>query len=96
MTDTQRAASVQMLEGTIRGLVHEYGRVKMRTAFDTVIGPREAAPCDNEACGERCPECNVCVSCLCAEHDKMLEKMSRFVIDAVNLNEGRSNETPKD
>ena len=82
-----REASMQMLEGTIRGLVQEYGRATVRAAFDTVIGPRTTTPCDNEACEEKCPECNVCVSCLCAEHDKALEKMSRFVIDAVNMQE---------
>ena len=82
-----REASVQMLEGTIRGLVQEYGRATVRAAFDTVIGPRATTPCDNEDCGEKCSECNVCVSCLCAEYDAKLSTMSRFVIDAANMQE---------
>ena len=76
MTDT-RTTSVQMLEGTIRGLVQEYGRTSVRAAFNTVIGPREAAPCNNEACEERCPECNVCASCLCAEHKEAVEALAK-------------------
>ena len=72
-----REASMQMLEGTIRGLVQEYGRATVRAAFDTVMGPREAAPCDNEACGEKCSECNVCVSCLCAEHDQAVSEFAK-------------------
>tara|TARA_R100000664_G_scaffold443_2_gene1405 strand:+ start:1979 stop:2251 length:273 start_codon:yes stop_codon:yes gene_type:complete len=87
MSDDARAASLQMLEGTIRGLVQDYGRASVRSAFETVIGPRATTPCDNEACEEKCDECNVCVSCLCAEYDAKLSKMSRFVIDATNLNE---------
>ena len=82
-----REASLQMLEGTIRSLVQDYGRTEVRSAFETVIGPRAAAtPCDNEDCEQKCDECNVCVSCLCAEYDAKLSAMSRFVIDAANLN----------
>ena len=82
-----RAASLQMLEGTIRSLVQDYGRTEVRSAFETVIGPRATTPCDNADCEEKCAECNVCVSCLCAEYDAKLSTMSRFVIDAANLNE---------
>jgi hypothetical protein len=77
MIEEKREASVQMLEGTVRGLVQDYGRTAVRAAFDTVIGPRTAPPCDNEACGERCAECNVCVACLCAEHDQAVSKFAK-------------------
>jgi hypothetical protein len=86
-----RGASLQMLEGTIRGLVQDYGRASVRSAFDTVIGPRATTPCDNEACEEKCAECNVCVSCLCAEHDKAVSalaeehhRLSKIVVGIIN------------
>jgi hypothetical protein len=79
-----------MLEGTIRGLVQDYGRASVRSAFDTVIGPRATTPCDNEAC-EKCAECNVCVSCLCAEHDRAVSalaeehrRLSKIVVGIIN------------
>ena len=94
MIEESRVASVQMLEGTIRGLVQEYGRVNVRAAFDTVIGPRKAPSCNNKACGERCPECNVCASCLCAEHKEAVEAIAKehkrlTILCMATLNEER-------